>query len=823
MAATVVDLLQESVQKFGPRTALLFKPAFRYHRWSYARLWEEAGQVATLLQQRGITKGDRVVIWGPNCPQWVLAFLGCLRAGAIAVPLDMRTSQEFAERVFSKTRPVLAFVSRVTPPAHQELPAPRVYFEEMEQLTHSLPPPRSTEITPQDLVEVMFTSGTTGDPKGVMITHANLVANVEATDQVVPGKPSYRLLSLLPLSHMLEQMGGLLVALHCGASITYPISRQPTVLLRTMRERRVTNLLVVPQVMELFLHGIEREARRQGKEGVFNLLLRVAPYLPLRLRRLLFGSVHRRFGGALEFVVAGGAALDQEVGATWSLLGVKVLQGYGATEASPLISCHTLADPHFDSVGRPVPGVEVKIASEGEVLVRGPNITPGYWEAPEQTAAAFQDGWYKTGDMGYFDAQGFLHLNGRKKDMVVLSNGQNVFPEDIEAVLRKHPAITDSAVVGLPKGAGVEVHAALLLSDPTRGEEVVAWANRQLAEHQRIQGFTLWPQEDFPRTHTLKVKKALILETLVGSSSATSASAAPPQQEEAHGVLERLVAEVGGIAVEEVTEEKALGEELNLDSLGRIELLSAIEEELGVSLDESRISPETTFGQLRELVQSGSSMGQAPAFPRWGMSLWCRTLREALQRALLFPVVWWAYRLQVTGQENLRGVKGPVILAANHHLYLDNGLILKALPLATRRRLAIAANAETFRSPFWRIVNPLLGNGFPFSKEGAVRASLDNLGRILDDGWSVLIYPEGELTMGGPMKPFMGGTGLIAVEGGVAVVPLRLHIKRMGSPGLLPLFRRGEVEVRIGKPMTLPAGMTIPEATRALEEAVGAL
>ena len=825
VAETLVQFLRGAALKFGPRTALLFKPGFRYQRWSYAQLWEGAGQVASLLQQRGLNKGDRVVLWAPNCPQWVLAFFGCMRAGVNVVPLDLRSTQEFAERVISKTRPALAFVSRFTPQWHQQLEVPQVYLEELEELARDLPSPTDVEVAGSDVAEIMFTSGTTGDPKGVMLTHTNLMANLEAANQFIPGKPSYRLLSILPLSHMFEQMGSLFMGLRCGANITYPTSRQPTILFRTMQERKVTTLLLVPQALDLFMKGIEREVRRQGKERLWRIMLSIARYIPFRLRRLLFKQVHKRFGGSLDFIVSGGAALDPELGAKWKLLGIKVIQAYGATEASPVISSHTLKNPQFDSAGLPVPGVEVRISDEGEILVQGPNITPGYWEASEKTATAFQDGWYKTGDQGLIDEEGYLQIKGRTKDMIVLPNGQNVFPEDIEAVLRKHPAVTAGVVVGLPKGSDVEVHAAFLLNDPAVASEVVSWANQQLADHQQIRGFTVWPEEDFPRTHTLKVKKGVVVDVLKGVTPTAPAAGMTPNNAQGNGArsLQHLLAEVSEMTLAQVTPEKTLGTDLNLDSLKRVELLSAIDEELGVYLDESQVGSDTTAHQLGELVGQGSKTDTSIRFPGWGMSWWCRLLRGTIQRAFIFPLANLTYRLRVSGEENVQGLRGPVLFAANHNLPLDNGLIIKGMPLRWRRRLTIAAAAEIWRSKFWAVFNPLVGNAFPFSKEGAIRASLDNLGRVLDNGWSVLIYPEGKVTIGGPMQPFMSGTGLLAVEGRVPVIPLRLHIHSMGSPWQFPFWRRGNVEVRFGKPLAFQPGTSYTEATRAIEEAVKAL
>ena len=717
---TVIDFLRGAAERYGPRDALLFKPAFRYQRWSYSRLWSESGQVATLLQRRGLTKGDQVILWGPNSPHWVLMFFGCMRAGVVLVPLDLRSAPDYVEKVISRTDPKVAFTSRLTPKGEVDLGVPEIAFEELEAAIHGLPQPEQVDVAPDDLAEIMFTSGTTGDPKGVMLTHRNLTANIEGISHYISCKPSSRLLSILPLSHMYEQMGGLFIVLYYGASVTYPASRQPTILARTMRERRITIMLLVPQALELLMSGIEREVKRQGREALWGRLLRIAGRLPFPLRRLLFRRVHKQFGGKLDFIVSGGAALDQELGRKWELLGVKIVQGYGTTEAAPVISNHSLRDRRLDSTGRPLPNVEVRISGEGEILVRGANITPGYWRAPAETAAAFDGDWYMTGDLGFFDDEGFLHIQGRKKDMIVLPSGQNVYPEDIQAVLAKHPNVTDAAVVGLTRGPSVEVHAALILDNAGTAQEVVSWTNSQLAEQQRIRGFTVWADEDFPRTHTLKVKKGVVIDTILGRIQPESPATSPSGGRQAGGArnLLHIIGDVSKRGVEEVRGDATLGGDLDLDSLGRVELLSAIEAELGVYMDESQLSPETTVRRLEALVEEGSRNPPLMSFPGWGMKWWCRILRGFLQRAVVFPLVSLPYRLNVVGRENLEGVSGPVLFASNHNLGLDNPLIIKAVPLKWRRRMAVAGAADLWKNPVWWIMNPLLGNAFPWRRRG---------------------------------------------------------------------------------------------------------
>ena len=826
---TLVQFLREAADKFGDRPALLMKTSLRYRRWSYLQLWEESGQVARLLGQQGVARGDRVLIWGPNCPQWVLVWFGCMRAGIVAVPLDLRSAPDFVASVVAKTRPALAIVSRATPAFHQELALPEVDLENVEGLYQGLPPSTDVEVAPDDLAEIMFTSGTTGDPKGVMVTHRNLTANLSSASQHVPGRLSDRLISILPLSHMFEQMGGLLLPLRCGANVTYPVSRQPTIFFRTMRERGVTLLLLVPQALDLFMKGIEREVSRQGKERTWRFSLGAARYLPMRLRRLLFRKVHKRFGGCLDLVFTGGAALDPELGAKWNRLGVNIIQGYGATEASPVISCHLSRRPRYDSVGPPIPGVQVRISHQGEVLLRGPNITSGYWEAPEQTASVFDDGWYKTGDLGFIDAEGCLHLQGRQKDMIVLANGQNVYPEDIESVLIKHPDVIDAVVVGLPAGSDMQVHSAFLVQDAGRAPDVVAWANQRLADHQQVRGFTVWPEDDFPRTHTLKVKKGLVLDAIKSSAADGSETIAAPKvarvgQERG---LRHLVSEVANVPSERVAPEMALGADLNLDSLNRVELLSLIEQELGVYIDESLVSPSTTVADIEDLMGRESGAGvPPPSFYRWPFSLWARGIREVIHLAPVFPLMALGYRARLTGLENLDGLQGPVLFAVNHNaIQWDSLLLLKILPRAWRRRLTFAAAAEiTFGNLWLGVMASLIVNAFPLSRDTAVRASLEHLGGLLDEGWSVAIFPEGDQRVGEEMLPFQSGTGLLGVECRTPIVPV--HLVNEGNPrqGRSRFFPwRDSVSVRIGKPLTFPPNTSYIEATAALEAAVKAL
>jgi long-chain acyl-CoA synthetase len=507
---TVPEIVLCARERFGSLPAMTLRDPRRGFTWTYDELVAYAAGVARWLVAQGIGHGDRVIVWGPSEPAWGGVYYGCLLVGAIVVPLDFRSAPDFVARVVAKTRPKLQIVGPAQQPAAD---VPAVRFAELPPLDPTLPTPRSAA-APDDLAVVVFTSGTTGVPKGVMLTHRNIVSNVRAILEVVQSEPRYRLLSILPLSHMFEQTVGLNTVLSGGASLVYLGTLRPETIFEALGAERVTCMLVVPQVLQLFMQAIEREVRRSGREHVWRWLHRVAPYLPLAARRRLFAPVHARLGGRLEWFASGGAYLDPRLWRKWENLGIKVINAYGTTEAAPAISANSLERRNPYSVGRPLSCNEVRIAEDQEILVRGTNVTPGYWEDPVATAAAFRDGWYCTGDLGRLQG-GELYLIGRKKNLIVLPSGENVYPEDIENLLLQEPSIKDAVVLGLPRPDGdIEVHAVLLTEAPQEALVAVKRVNRKLALHQRVRGTTIWPDADFPRTLTMKPRRDDILARL---------------------------------------------------------------------------------------------------------------------------------------------------------------------------------------------------------------------------------------------------------------------------------------------------------------------
>lgn len=813
---TLVQLLERTVAQRPDATATLMRAGVRTTKYSYAEFERRAHAYARLMREHAVAKGDRVLIWAPNQPDWTAAMFGAFLNGAIVVPLDVRSSREFVDRVVGQTEPALAFAGKQQVDALRELEIPTIEFGVVRPPVNGRVDP--VAITGDDTAEVIFTSGTTGDPKGVVLTHRNIVANVAAALDVIDFSPDTRMLSLLPLSHMFEQVGGCFAPIAVGAAVCYPTSRQPAALARTMQDWKPTFIMGVPQVLTLLMNGIEREAAAQGRLKTLQRLRKLATPLPERARRMLFRPVLSRFGGQLDFIASGGAAIDPDVQLKWEAMGIAVIEGYGATECSPIVSINPRRDRRVGSVGRPLPGQQVRVAADGEVQTRGPNVFPGYWNNDGATRAAFDGDWYKTGDLGYIE-DGYVYLKGRKKDLIVLSDGQNVYPEDIEAVLRRQPGVTDAVVVGRADGANVRVHAVVAEAEPDTAGAAVRGANAVLDDRQQIYGFSVWPEADFPRTHTLKVRRPLV-EAYLAEQAAPVLAPLPVAVDE--DPLMRLIRQCMSQEVA-FNEESELGGDLGIDSLGRVELLSGIEDEIGVYVDDTDVGPRTTVGELRAMVAKGERKPKTHKFPTWPRRRPVRWLRRALMTGVVFPMLRIGYTVEIRGRENFRGLEEPCLIVSNHNMHVDGSLLLRSMPQGFRQRVAIAAAAsDIFGNRLRGFGASLLGNAFPFAKEGSgVRESLEYVAKMLDEGWNVLIFPEGRLTVVGPMQPFKSGTGLLAIETGVPVLPMRIDVLRPGFyEGKWLPHPRARVRVNIGPPLRFADGTSYSEATAKLEQAV---
>ncbi len=533
--------------------------------WTYRELDRRSKLAAFRLRALGLQPGDRLITWSPSSPELPAVYFGAMRARLIVVPLDLRMAPDTVARIVARSGARFAVLGtgRDAPDPHGsglgDLPLTTTaaltadpagdpgadVAAEPAPADHTggptagpivptrLPPDWEAQVeawerpTREDLFEVVFTSGTTGVPKGVMLTHGAILSSIDAFGLVIPPL-EHRVVSLLPLSHLMEQAAALFYATLVGADILYIRSRNPRIIFEAIRDHRVTTLLVVPAVLELFWTALLREVDRRGQRARFERARRIGRHLPYALRRMLFRSVHRQFGGGLRLAVTAGAYLPPGLQQGWEDLGVVVLQGYGATECG-IVACCTPRDHAPGTVGRvPSPSpIRVALADDGEIVVGGPTLLSGYWGDPEASAAAVDaEGRYHTGDVARFDERGNLVLLGRTRNVIVLPNGFNVFPEDIENAL--HDAGLPETVV-LETGPGrIEAivlppeRAAMMMAPDTiaparfapddaalreRIDAAVREANARLSINQRLAGWRLWPGTDFPRTHTFKVRR----------------------------------------------------------------------------------------------------------------------------------------------------------------------------------------------------------------------------------------------------------------------------------------------------------------------------
>ncbi|HEX2186231.1 MAG TPA: AMP-binding protein, partial [Chloroflexota bacterium] len=435
MSQNLGDLVLEAAAAFGDDVAFLIHRRFRHERITFHQTGVLTRQVATWLLSKGLSPGDRIVIWAPNMPQYALLYFGAWLAGVVVVPIDVRSEQATVDRFVQEAAPRLGFKSEALPgafgpPVEETIPLERL----LELVADVTPAEARPEIGPQHLCEIAFTSGTTGVPKGVMLTHGNLLAETAAMHVAFPLQRGYRALSLLPLSHALEQTITLLLAYTSGVRVSYVPRVNTVTIARAMREGEITCLVLVPELLRRMLAGMERRARESGRWGRWQAAHRLAPWLPIPLRRLLFRPVHQALGGHLLFFGCGGAPLDVSLAQAWERMGIRVYEGYGLTETSAAAAINRPGAQRLGTVGRPIPGVEVRLADDGEILLRGPTVSQGYYNRPEVTAQIFKDGWFHSGDVGRFDPDGYLRVTGRSAFKLVLPDGRNVYPEDVERV-----------------------------------------------------------------------------------------------------------------------------------------------------------------------------------------------------------------------------------------------------------------------------------------------------------------------------------------------------------------------------------------------------
>jgi len=875
----VLELFHASCETHRRRVALRMSGA-RKDRFSYAELGAFARRVAGALAARGVRPGDRVLLASENRPEWAVAFFGVLSAGAVAVPVDAELSPAELANLTRSAGAKLALLSERVAERVPELlqawrsgggPAPLGLGEALSgdpTLAPRLPPPQ-----PDDVASLIYTSGTTGTPKGVLLTHRNfasLVAKLSALFDLGPGDG---LLSVLPLHHTFEFTCGLLVPLARGAEVEYLDELTADTLGDALESGRVTAMIGVPALWALLHRRITQEL--SARPGVVESTARalMAANAGLRDRvganfgKLLFWPVHRKLGGRLRILVSGGSALSPDVQRAFHELGFDLYEGYGLTEAAPVLAVSTPGDgPRAGTVGRPLPGIELRIDAPdatgvGEVLARGPNVMAGYWKQGsdrpeidrELTAAVLDGGWLRTGDLGRFDADGQLVLVGRKKDVIIDADGKNVHPDEVEEHYRSDDLVKELSVVGLRDGTAEKV--AMLVvprwEDRDRAEvrrrleQHVRRVSASLPFHQRVKVWHVIDQE-LPKTSTRKVKRAWVTAELRRLEAAAQHGArARSAAREGHGdgwVLD-VVAEVSRRPRASVTRASLLAADLGFDSLMLTELAAALEQ--------AGVPPSVTDGlhQIETVGELARAAGAAvhraePEAPVKAdaeagarepdvalpgpLSAFGRRLLAAGQRALYRDL----YKTEVRGRAYIPRDRNFLVVA-NHASHLDMGLVKVALGDQGERLAALAARDYFFDTTLKRAYFENFTNLIPMERSGSVRQSLRAAVEALRHGMNLLIFPEGTRSRDGRMARFKATAGYLALQCGVDALPLYIRGTHQALPPGQLLPRAADLEVLIGQPIRvdelrrrtshLPRGEAHKEATRIMEEAVRAL
>jgi long-chain acyl-CoA synthetase len=810
---SIGEYLDNFLQR-GQEHAYVQRRGYRTVRSSYRQIAELAFRFARELANRGISKGDRILIWGPNCAEWVAAFFGCALRGVIVVPMDDSAAPEFALRVIQQVSAKLSVCSR----EHAQAGLPALMLDDLHEALarHSAARYDPAVIEKDDPLETVFTSGTTADPKGVVISHGNVLSNIAPFEEEIRKYLKYerfvhpvRFLNLLPLSHVFGQFLGIFLPQLMGGTVIFQDTLKPAEVISTIHRERVSLLVAVPRMLQSLKEKIERDLENDGQLSKFRETFRAAEGKHFLWRWWIFRRIHRQFGWKFWAFISGGATLDRVTEEFWGRLGFAVVQGYGLTETTSLVSVNHPFRLGKGSIGKVLAGRKVKLSPENEILVRGSGVASGYWNGQQLQPVAGEEGWYHTGDLGELDPDGNLYFKGRKKDVIVTPAGMNVYPEDLEAALRRQPEVKDCIVLGLPRDGNAEPCAVLILRDSAAPEPIVQRANQSLAEYQRMRAWFVWPEEDFPRTSTQKPRTNVILQAVQANLGSKSAASSSP--------LAELLSRVTGRNSGELRPNADLEADLNLSSLDRVELLGALEDRYQIDLSETRFASVKTVGDLEAMLR-GQLLSRAQYhYPRWVQRwpvTWIRLLTHYLfMRPAVFLLGW----PRIEGRENLRGVRGPVLVICNHIGDVDVGFVQTALPARIRHKLATAAGGEALeilRTPpperglfskvydrvKWALGVSLL-NLFPLPREAGFRESFAYAGESVDREYSVLVFPEGHHTTDGKLQSFRSGIGLLVNNLRVPVVPMRIdglfELKQAGKK----FARPWQVGVKIGAPV----------------------
>jgi len=821
-------------------------------RFTYRQLDAMSAAAAAFLAAQGIAQGDRCAILAENSARWCAAYLGVLRLGAVAIPFDTTYKVNQVETLLrdSGASAIVAsarFAASASAAA-AETSCRVLALDEVTQGTASWTTP--CPATAPDPAVILYTSGTTADPKGVVLTHGNLLAEKDAAFQVVHVDERDVVLGVLPLFHALAQMANLLLPFSLGAHVVFLETLNTTELLAALREERITVFCCVPQFFYLIHQRVMSEVARGGwlRRALFTTLLSTSGTMRragVNAGRVIFSRVHRTLGPDMRVLITGGSKFDAAIGHDLEAMGLTILQAYGLTETSGAATVTRPGEP-IETVGRPLPGVEVRIAppegghADGEVLIKGPVVMAGYWNRPEATAAVLRDGWFYSGDLGTVDREGRLTITGRSKEIIVLQSGKNIYPEEIETHYRQSPFIKELCVMGVtdPGSPSAErLHAIVVPdADVLRERRIVNVSELirfeleglsvSLPGHKRILGFDV-SMDPLPRTTTGKLKRFEIQRACVGRGFTArqeeqAGREGPPYADEPPHVtalidaLQRLITKPVAIRPDSNFEL-----DFGLDSMERVELLAALEQRFGIRIPEEIAQRAFTVRALADAFHGAElTAGAAGTSESWPQLLQQTTLtadqqhvlraRRTVMATFMFAltriVLWPLFRPQVRGRENLPA-DGPFILSPNHQSYLDPFALAPALPFRTFRQLFFVGAAEYFESRLTAWLAARL-NVVPVDPDARLVPAMQAGAFGLRAGKVLVLFPEGERSIDGTVKKFKKGAALLSEHLDLPIVPVAIDGVYDVWPRNRPLNWRmlmpwsgHRIRIAIGKPL----------------------
>jgi long-chain acyl-CoA synthetase len=906
-ADTFCKQIVATAEDFSDKVAMTLLGKGDAEETTFSEMLAQIRSVAFHLMQEGIEFGDRVALIGENHPNWAVAYLGILYRGATVVPLDPTGTIETLTNFIEDSQSKLAFVSSTAAHKFQNIcerlgrriPAVSLHNEENPNGFFAFDDFSKTEVSDDfkkadppakenDLALLIYTSGTTGKPKAVPLTHGNIFFEISSIQEVMKLSPSEVILSLLPLFHAYSQIVNLWLATTIGARVVYLSELKPEEIGRGMREGKVTALTGVPRLWYLFHKKIfdavaaKPFALRKLFGGMLSLNGFMRDYLNINAGKLFFKRVHNGFGGKLRLAVSAGSSFDAKVAKDFHKLGFTILQGYGLTETSGAATVTRFEDNKVGSVGTPLNGVEVKIDSPneegiGEVLIRGPIVMPGYYNNPEANKLAFtEDGWFLSGDLGYFDKDGHLYIVGRKKEIIILPSGKNVYPEDVEAHYAQSQLVGEICVLGIKDEAGDFAQAEKLcavivpdfeflkLNKIANAREAIRFEldnlGRELPEYQRVRDYIL-RSEPLPRTPTRKLRRFELRKQIETEGIASKQSRALSNFEFSEQDKTLISSSAGQSLVKAIQQHSPdvtnihprmnLELDLGLDSLARAECLASLEQSTGMNFDSEKAAVALTVGEVIALAENGiaqtkASHTSAEAEACVGDKIvngnfnWREILNQAngdateiqqiLKRKIFTPFIAYVLlrfvylfsrlflRMEVEGLENLRSLKKPFLICPNHQSYLDPVLVCSVYPKSILQNIFHVGASEYFRNFITSQIARLI-NIVPVDPDSnllrAMRAGAVGLkaGKILN------IYPEGERSFDGLLHPFKKGAAILATESDLPIVPVALDGVYKVWARKSKRIRFAKVKIKFGEPIHFQE-KNYEEATAQLKETI---